>query len=191
MSRAPGRLASFSLSKWVVTAVDERSTTGDAPLTVTLSVTAPGLSSALTVAVKPSPTWIALADDRRETGELEGERVVARRHGGKAVGAGLVGEDGLGWSSTTAPTGVTVTPGTTAFVLSVTMPLTAPVVAVTVCASADTVALAGMSHTISTATAAPVIQSFDMWPPDGQSIQAVQISESRQLSRPRHRDHML
>ena len=37
----------------------------------------------------------------------------------------------------TAPTGVTVTPGTTAFVLSVTMPLTAPVVAVTVCASAD------------------------------------------------------
>ena len=57
-SREPGRLASFSLSKCVVTSVDERSTTGDAPLTVTLSLTAPGLISALTVAVKPSPTWM-------------------------------------------------------------------------------------------------------------------------------------
>ena len=56
MSRAPGRLASFSLSKCVVTAVDDRSTTGE-PLTVTLSVSAPGLISVLTVAVKPSPTW--------------------------------------------------------------------------------------------------------------------------------------
>ena len=46
----------------------------------------------------------------------------------------------------TAPTGVTVTPGTTAFVLSVTTPLMAPVVAVTVCASADAPPFPAMTH---------------------------------------------
>ena len=70
-SRAPGRLASLSLSKWVVTTVDETSTTGAAPLTVTLSSTVPGLNSTLTVAVKPSPTWMPSRTIVAETGELE------------------------------------------------------------------------------------------------------------------------
>src|ERR1051325_11705014 len=57
-SRDPGRLASRSVSKCVVTFVDCRSTTGDAPLTVTVSATAPGLISTLSVAPKPSATWM-------------------------------------------------------------------------------------------------------------------------------------
>ena len=55
-SRDPGRLASRSVSKCVVTLVDCRSRTGDAPLTVIVSATEPGLISTLTVAVNPRLT---------------------------------------------------------------------------------------------------------------------------------------
>ena len=55
-SREPGRLASCSASKRVATLVACRSTTGDAPLTVTVSCTVDGVSSVLTVAVNPTLT---------------------------------------------------------------------------------------------------------------------------------------
>ena len=58
-SREPGSSASFSDVEVVA---DDRgrwmSTTGDAPLTVMLSATCPGLISALTVAVNPTLTRI-------------------------------------------------------------------------------------------------------------------------------------
>ena len=56
MSRALGRLASVFASKFVVMAVDCVSTTGDAPVTVTFSLSDASCSSPLTVAVKPSAT---------------------------------------------------------------------------------------------------------------------------------------
>ena len=57
-SREPGSSASLWLSSTLLTFVAEMSTTGDAPVTVMLSATAPGFSSALTVAVKPTLTRI-------------------------------------------------------------------------------------------------------------------------------------
>ena len=53
------------------------------------------------------------------------------------------------------PDSLTVAPGTTAFVLSVTMPLTAPVVAVTVCAAADNLGYRLLTHRAKPAAAAP------------------------------------
>ena len=70
-----------------------------------------------------------------EAGELERERVVAGRHRRKAVCAAPIGGRGL-VDSSDGPDRLTATPGTTAFVLSVTTPFTAPVVAVMVCAEA-------------------------------------------------------
>ena len=145
MSRAPGRLASLSLSKWVVTAVDETSTTGE-PLTVTRVADARRAHLDVDRRREAEADVDAFADDRREAGELEGERVVARRHGGKTIGAGLVGEGRSASSINDGPDRLTVTPGTTAFVLSVTMPLTAPVVAVTVCAAAVVPRFTAMKH---------------------------------------------
>ena len=104
MSRAPGSAASFSLSKCAVTSVDARSMTG-APLTLTLSVTPPGSELGVDGGGEAEPDVDALADDRRETRELERERVVARRHGRKAVGARLRRWTSSGWSSATARRG--------------------------------------------------------------------------------------
>src|SRR5262249_20665074 len=58
MSRALGRLASVRESNVVVIAVDCVSTTGDAPVTVTFSLSDATPSSVLTVAVNPSVTRI-------------------------------------------------------------------------------------------------------------------------------------
>src|SRR5215510_5582249 len=58
MSRALGRLASVRESKVVVIAVDCVSTTGDAPVTVTFSLSDATPSSALTVAVNANVTRI-------------------------------------------------------------------------------------------------------------------------------------
>ena len=55
----------------------------------------------------------------------------------------------------TGPDRVTVTPGTTVFVLSVTTPLMAPVVAVTVCASADAAPFPAMTHRTRATTQLP------------------------------------
>ena len=57
-SRALGRAASCWASKLVDVFVVATSTTGDWPLTVTLSVSDAIFSSALTAAVNPSPTRI-------------------------------------------------------------------------------------------------------------------------------------
>ena len=55
-SRALGNEASSLASKLVAVFVDVMSTTGDCPLTVTLSVSDATFNSVLTVAVKPRPT---------------------------------------------------------------------------------------------------------------------------------------
>ena len=57
-SRALGSDSSCLASKMVAVLVDEMSTTGDAPLTVTVSCSEATFSSTFTVAVKPTPTLI-------------------------------------------------------------------------------------------------------------------------------------
>src|SRR6185503_16559393 len=134
-SREPGSSASRSLSKLLATLVDCTSTTGVAPLTVMLSLSPPGLNSTFTVAMKPTPTRIpsrAIAPNPASSkaslwspiGTLE-----KRKKPFWSVTETLVPiNDG--------PESVTVTPGSTDLVLSVTVPLIAPVVEVTVWAIA-------------------------------------------------------
>ncbi len=55
-SRAPGRFASFSALKLVEISVDATSTTGDSPVTVTVSSSVATRSSASMSALKPRPT---------------------------------------------------------------------------------------------------------------------------------------
>src|SRR3954468_4345180 len=148
-SRAPGRLASLSASKCVVTLVACRSTTGDAPLTVIVSAIEPGVSSVLTVAVKPRATLIP----DRVTGPNPDSSNVNVYSPGPSDGnryAPSASVIAVRAPIAAAPDKVTVTPGSTAFVLSVTVPLIAPVVELTVCAVA---AVARASTTIATAAA--------------------------------------
>ena len=56
-SRALGSEASFSWPKLVAVVVAVTSTTGDSPVTVTVSCRVATSMSVFTVAVKPRPTW--------------------------------------------------------------------------------------------------------------------------------------
>src|SRR5580765_5203188 len=119
-SLLPGRLASLSVSKCVVTFVECRSTTGDAPLTVIVSVIDPGVISAFTVAVKPSVTLIPA----RVTGPNPDNSNVSLHSPGASDGNRYEPSASvtvLRTPITAAPERVTLTPGSTARVLSVTV----------------------------------------------------------------------
>ena len=76
---------------WVT--VVETSTTGDAPLTVTVSCRLPTPSSTSTRAVRATCTMMPFAPERREAGEIERHDVGAGRQG-ELVAAGLTGDAG-------------------------------------------------------------------------------------------------
>ena len=92
-----------------------------APLTVRLSVSAPRSKLGVDGGGETDTDADALADDRRESCELEGEPIISWRYGWKTVGA-APSVSTVWLVSSVGPASVTDTPGTTALVLSVTVP---------------------------------------------------------------------
>ena len=87
-------MASCLSSNRVVTPVDDTSTTGAAPLTVTRSLIAPGTERRVDRRRKAETDVDAIVDDGGETGELEGQGVDPGRHRREAVDATGLGDRG-------------------------------------------------------------------------------------------------
>ena len=116
--------------------MDVTSTTGDWPLTVTLSATVAGFISVFTVAVKPTltrmPSRITVPNPASSNFSVYSPGGTAAK---RKVPVWLVVVVGV--PMTVEPDSVIVTPGRTARVPSVTVPVMAPALELTVCAPAD------------------------------------------------------
>src|SRR5258708_3651119 len=132
-SRALGSDSSCLASKMVAVLVDVTSTTGDAPLIVTVSWSEATLSSTFTVAVKPTPTLMP----SRITPPNPPSSYCTRYPPGGTPGSRYVPSTPVTVVRAPCSAGlvaVTVTPGSTAPLESVTLPVSDPLVAPTVCA---------------------------------------------------------
>src|SRR4029453_10612834 len=132
-SRALGSDASSFASKFVDVFVDVMSTTGDWPLTVTLSVSDATFISAFTVAVKPRPTRMpsCVTVEKPASSYLIWESpggIAGNRKGPSSPHTAVRRPSPEGLAI------VIVTPGMMPPLESLTLPLIAPVVAPTVCA---------------------------------------------------------
>ena len=78
----------------MLTVVDARLTTGDSPVTVTVSLSVLTLSETFSSTTAPTPTGMAVAPQRAEALECVFDAVIARRQRRKPVRAHFAGDDG-------------------------------------------------------------------------------------------------
>src|SRR5476649_565550 len=154
-SRALGSDSSCLASKMVAVLVDDTSTTGEAPLTVTVSCSDATFSSTLTVAVKPT---LMLIPSRITVPKPPSSYCTAYIPGGSA-GRRYTPSSLLIVVRTPCSAGldaVTVTPGSTPPLASATRPFNDPVVAPTDCASAPAATSVSIANNAATRPA-PIV----------------------------------
>src|SRR5882724_1143267 len=145
-SRALGSDSSCLASKIVAVFVDDTSTTGDAPLTVTVSWSDATFSSTLTVAVNPTPMLMpSRITMPKPPSSYWTEYTPGATPGRRYTPSSLVTVVRAPWSA--GLVAVTVTPGSTPPLASATRPFNDPVVAPTDCALAPAAVSASIAST--------------------------------------------